>query len=203
MFGRRFVAMRRCLFVGASLPRRGGVAVSSGGVAAFWCRVRFAFRWLQPVCAGAVEFAFWSDDVFTMLYMENEYGSSLPMPCVDTHDLRVLELVQLFMARVVAPNGIFAGSAGLDLMRFSLVCRTDHTQLCQLRAVTWRLRAEQTLVAGLERTLDQAAESIIDLEDHREELFHEIECLSESLQNLRRAYGVTPQALTRDAYLVN
>ena len=117
--------------------------------------------------------------------------------------LKVLELVQLFMARVAAPNGVFAGSAGLDMLRFSLVCRTDHTQLCQLRAVTWRLRAEQTLVASLGRTLDQAAESIIDLEDHREELYLEIDDLTESLQNLRRAHGVTTPVLTRGVYLAN
>ena len=118
-------------------------------------------------------------------------------------DLKVLELVQLSMARVTAPNGVFAGSAGRGLMRFSLVCRTDHTQLCQLRAVTWRLRAEQTLVASLQRTLDQAADSILDLEDHREELYHEIDDLTESLQNLRRAHGVTTPVLTRDVYLTN
>ena len=116
----------------------------------------------------------------------------------------VLEFVQLFMARVAAPHGVFAGASGRDLMRFSLVCRTDHTQLRQLRAVTWRLRAEQTLVASLERTLDQAADSIIDLEDHREELYREIDDLTESLQNLRRAHGVTIPALTRESvYLTN
>ena len=125
------------------------------------------------------------------------------MHCADMPDLRVLELVQLFMARVAAPNGVFAGSAGLDLMRFSLVCRTDYTQMCQLRAVTWRLRAEQTLVAGLGRTLDQAAESIIDLEDHREELYNELDYLTESFQNLRRVHGVTTPVLARGAYLAN
>ena len=80
----------------------------------------------------------------------------------------VLEFVQLFMASTTAPCGIPAGSTGLEMMRFSLVCRTDHTQLCQFRAVTWRLRAEQTLVACLERSLDEAADTIIDLEDHCE-----------------------------------
>ena len=115
----------------------------------------------------------------------------------------VLEFVQLFLARTTAPRGIPAGSAGLDMMRLSLVCRTDHTQLCQLRAVTWRLRAEQTLVASLERSLDQAADSILDLEDHREELYLEIDDLTESLQNLRRVHGVTTPVLTRGVYLAN
>ena len=112
----------------------------------------------------------------------------------------VLEFVQLFMARVAAPNGVFAGAAGKDLMRLSLVCRTDHTQLCQLRAVTWRLRAEQTLVASLEWTLDQAADSIIDLEDHRDELYHEIDDLTENLQNLRQAHGVSIPEITRESF---
>ena len=116
----------------------------------------------------------------------------------------VLEFVQLFMARVTAPDGVFAGSSGRDMMRLSLVCRSDHVQLCQLRAVSWRLRAERALVASLGRTLDQAAESIIDLEDHREELYHEIDDLTESLQNLRRAHGITIPTLTRESvYLKN
>ena len=115
----------------------------------------------------------------------------------------VLEFVQLSMARIAAPHGDSAGTAAVELMRFSLVCRTDHTQLCQLRAVTWRLRAEQSLVASLERTLDQAADSIIDLEDHREELYREIDDLTESLQNLRHAHGVTIPVIRFDAPLVN
>jgi hypothetical protein len=113
--------------------------------------------------------------------------------------LSVLELVQLFMARTPAPSGVLAGAAGLDLMRFSLVCRTDHTQLCQLRAVTWRLRAEQTLVASLQQTLDDAADTIIDLEDHREELYREVDDLTRNLHNIRLANGVTVPALTRES----
>ena len=115
----------------------------------------------------------------------------------------VLEFVQLFMAGTTAPCGVPAGTVGLEMMRFSLVCRTDHTQLCQLRAVTWRLRAEQSLVDSLGRTLDRAAGTIIDMEDHCDELYREIDDLSESLQNLRRVHGVTTPVLTRDVYLTN
>ena len=114
-------------------------------------------------------------------------------------DLKVLELVQIFMARTTAPSGVFAGVAGLDLMRFSLVCRTDHTQLCQLRAVTWRLRAEQTLVASLRHTLDHAADAIIDLEEHRDELYREVDDLARNLRNVRLANDVTVPTLTRES----
>ena len=88
-------------------------------------------------------------------------------------------------------------------MRCSLLCRTDHTQLCQLRAVTWRLRAEQSLVASLEQAFDQAADAIIDLEDHREELYLEIDNLVESLQTLRQEHGITFPVLSHGVRIVN
>jgi len=114
-------------------------------------------------------------------------------------ELVVLELVQLFMARTPAPSGVFAGAAAMDLMRFSLVCKTDHTQRCQLRAVTWRLRAEQTVVASLQQTLDEAADAILDLEDHRDELHREVDDLTRNLRNIRLANGVTVPTLTRES----
>ena len=119
-------------------------------------------------------------------------------------DPRVLELAQLSMARAAAPSGAFAGIAGLEMMRFSMVCRTDHTQLCQLRAVSWRLRAEQSTVASLQQTLDEAADSILDLEDHRDELYYEVDYLAESLRNLRMTHGVVTPARSRESvYVVN
>ena len=103
----------------------------------------------------------------------------------------VLELVQLSMARLPAPPDDVAGQAAVDLMRCSLLCRTDHTQLCQLRAVTWRLRAEQAKVRELDKTLDSAADSILDMEEHRDELYMEIDNLVESLQAIRAEHGLT------------
>ena len=114
----------------------------------------------------------------------------------------VLELVQLSMSRLPAPPSDIASHAAADLMRCSLLCRTDHTQLCQLRAVTWRLRAEQSRVADLEQTLDQAADSIIDLEDHREELYMEIDNLVESLQAIRAEHGLTFPVISRGVRIV-
>jgi len=101
----------------------------------------------------------------------------------------VLELVQLQMARSPAPSDEHAASAAVDLMRFSLVQRTQHTHHCQLRAVTWRLQHERTAVARLERSLDNAADAIIDLEDEREELLDENHRLRRDLHNIRLAGG--------------
>ena len=84
--------------------------------------------------------------------------------------LLALELVQLSMARSPAPSDEHAAAAAADLMRLSLVQRTQHTQRCQLRAVTWRLQHERAVVADLESQLDNAADNILDLEDEREEL---------------------------------
>ena len=114
----------------------------------------------------------------------------------------VLEFVQLFMARVPAPSSDTAGLAAVDLMRCSLVCRTDHTQLCQLRAVTWRLRAEQVMVRELDRTLDQAADSILDLQDLRDELYLEIDNLVESLQAIRAEHGITFPVISHGVRIV-
>jgi hypothetical protein len=116
--------------------------------------------------------------------------------------LKVLELVQLSMARVPAPSGAFAGIAGLELMRFSMACRTEHTQLCQLRAVTWRLRSEQSIVASLQQTLDEAADSILDLEDHRDELYYEVDYLAESLRTLRMTSDVVIPTRARESVYV-
>jgi len=102
-------------------------------------------------------------------------------------ELAALELVQLHMARATAPSDGLAAAASLDLMRVSLVCRTQHAQLCQFRAVSWRLRHEQATVASLEGSLDHAADAIIDLEDDKEELLHKIGRLRRDLGNLRLA----------------
>ena len=87
-----------------------------------------------------------------------------------TISLLALELVQLSMARAPAPSNEHAASAAADMLRVSLLQRTQHTQVCQLRAVVWRLQHERSVVALLEVQLDNAAEHILDLEDEREEL---------------------------------
>ena len=84
--------------------------------------------------------------------------------------LLALELVQLSMARAPAPSNEHAASAAVDLLRMSLVQRTQYTQRCQLRAVTWRLQHERSVIMALESQLDNAADHILDLEDEREEL---------------------------------
>ena len=62
-------------------------------------------------------FPVWSDENSAGPYRENRaWLASLPMPFTNTADLKVLELVQLFMSRVPAPSGEFAGVAGLDLI---------------------------------------------------------------------------------------
>jgi hypothetical protein len=59
------------------------------------------------------------------------------------------------------------------------------------------------LVASLEQTLDQAADSIIDVEDHREELYLEIDNLVGSLQALRQEHGLTFPVLSHGVRIVN
>ena len=105
--------------------------------------------------------------------------------------LQALELVQLSMARAPAPSDEHAAAAAADLMRVSLVQRTQHTQRCQLRAVTWRLQHERAVVANLESQLDNAAEHILDLEDEREELLGINQRLRRDLNN-----RVLPRRLT-------
>ena len=123
-------------------------------------------------------------------------------PCNTDASIKVLELVQLSMARVAAPDSAFAGTAAAELMRVSLTCRTDHTQLCQLRAVTWKLRAEQASVRELEQTLDQAADAILDLEDQREELYVEVEQLAASLRSARMVAGAVNPTRARESVFV-
>ena len=105
--------------------------------------------------------------------------------------LLALELVQLSMARAPAPSNEQAASAALDLLRISLVQRTQYAQRCQLRAVTWRLQHERSVITALESQLDNAAEHILDLEDEREELL-------DINQRLRRDLNsrVLPRRLT-------
>ena len=124
------------------------------------------------------------------------------MPCNNAANHKVLELVQLFMSNVsTPPNGVFAEGASRDLMRFSLVCRTDHTQLCQLRAVSWRLRAEQALVAGFQRTLEMASDTITSLEEDKAVLFREIDDLDLELTRARAVNRGLPPPVARQAVL--
>ena len=97
--------------------------------------------------------------------------------------LLALELVQLSMARAPAPSNEHAASAAADMLRVSLLQRTQHTQVCQLRAVVWRLQHERSAVALLEVQLDNVAEHILDLEDEREELALENQRLRRDLND--------------------
>jgi len=123
-------------------------------------------------------------------------------PCNTDASLKVLELVQFSMTRVPTPDGDFAGVAAAELLRASLTCRTDHTQLCQLRAVTWKLRAERTSRMELDQTLDDAAEAILDLEEQREELYAEVEQLAASLRSIRGVIGAADRTRARESVLV-
>ena len=124
------------------------------------------------------------------------------MLCINAADLKVLELVQLFMSNVsTPPNGVFAEGASRDLMRFSLVCKTDHTQLCQFRAVTWRLRAEQAMVASFQRTLEMATDTIMSLEEDKAVLYLEIDDLHFALTQARAVNRGLPPPLVRQAVL--
>ena len=106
-----------------------------------------------------------------------------------TTPLLALELVQLSMAKSPAPSDEHAAAAAADLMRLSLVQRTQHTQRCQLRAVTWRLQHERATVASLENSMDNAADVILELGDEREELLGDNQRLRRDLHNIRLAGG--------------
>ena len=84
--------------------------------------------------------------------------------------LLALEPVQLNLMRASAPAKEYAASAAADLLRVSLVKRTQHTQACQLRAVVWRLQHVRSTIVDLESQLDEMADRVIDLEDEVEEL---------------------------------
>jgi hypothetical protein len=58
------------------------------------------------------------------------------------------------------------------------------------------------MVRDLDRTLDQAADSILDLQDHREELYLEIDNLVESLQAIRAEHGLTFPVISRGVRIV-
>ena len=122
-------------------------------------------------------------------------------PCNADTSLKVLELVQLSMSRIAAPDDASAGVAAADLLRVSLTCRTDHTQFCQLRAVSWKLRAERASRLELDRTLDDAADAILDLEEQRNELYTEVEQLAASLRGVQLVNAFNP-ARTRESVLV-